>query len=88
MRIKKLLFSYLAQPKHLIRNIKLRILKSKSDLNVVFVVGAPRSGTTLIRASISSHSKCHTVQTETALFTWNNCIKNGLILSKILTLTF
>lgn len=71
-RVSSLLSSYLKQPQYWLRNLTLRFLRTKSDLKVVFIVGAPRSGTTLLHALVSSHSQCYTVQCETGLFTWQN----------------
>ena len=71
-RLKSLFKSYIRQPQYWCRNLSLRLLRTQSDLNVVFVVGAPRSGTTLLHTLIAAHSNFYTVPYETALFTWQN----------------
>lgn len=71
-RLKSLAGSYLWQPQYWGKNISLRLLRTRSDLKAVFIVGAPRSGTTLLHALVSAHSACYTVQCETGLFTWQN----------------
>ena len=71
-RLKKLLSSYIKQPQYWYKNISLRHLRTRSDLKVLFIVGAPRSGTTLLHTLISAHEFCYTVPCETGLFTWQN----------------
>jgi hypothetical protein len=71
-RLNSLIKSYSRQPQYWLRNIRLRLLRKQSDLKVVFVVGAPRSGTTLLHTLIAAHSNFYTVPYETALFTWQN----------------
>ena len=71
-RLKSLASSYIRQPQYWLKNVTLRWLRTRSDLKVLFVVGAPRSGTTLLHTLISSHDSCYTVPCETGLFTWQN----------------
>jgi hypothetical protein len=71
-RLKSLFKSYVSQPQYWCQNLSLRWLRTESDLKAVFVVGAPRSGTTLLHTLIAAHSHFYTVPYETALFTWQN----------------
>lgn len=66
---------YGLKPQVWLRNWNWRKGNPKSDLNVVFVVGCSRSGTTLIQKVIESHSKCFSYQGETAMFTLQNIFR-------------
>lgn len=66
---------YGLKPQVWLRNWKWRTRNTTSDLNVVFVVGCSRSGTTLIQKVIESHSKCFAYQGETAMFTKQNIFR-------------
>lgn len=54
------------------KNIGWRFPATVSDMNVVFVVGAPRSGTTLMQCLLSVHSRLFSIQSETGMFTRQN----------------
>lgn len=71
-RLKSLLKSYASQPQYWYKNFTLRRLRAHSDLNILFIVGAPRSGTTLLHSLVATHTDFFTVPYETALFTWQN----------------
>jgi hypothetical protein len=60
-------------PKHIYLNPFFRICHTKSSERHVFVVGAPRSGTTLIANVISNHSKFCSLSAETDIFGWKSC---------------
>lgn len=53
----------------LARNLKWWLTPASSDLELVFVVGAPRSGTTLVQRVICSHPGFHSTPGESGLFT-------------------
>lgn len=57
------------------RNWRWRARKSISDLKVVFIVGCPRSGTTLTQKTIESHSHCFAYQGESGMFTNQNIFR-------------
>jgi hypothetical protein len=70
--IKLILASYLKQPEYLVKNIKWRFPKKHSKLSIVFVIGAPRSGTTLLQNILASHSKYFSIKSETGFFLYHN----------------
>lgn len=71
-RLRSLIGSYMKQPEYWLRNVSLRCLRTQTELKTVFIVGAPRSGTTLLHTLVSAHDSCYTVPYETGLFTWQN----------------
>lgn len=54
------------------RNLVWRRRKDVSEVPIVFVVGAPRSGTTLLQKVIEAHSQCFAHDGETAMFNLQN----------------
>jgi len=73
--IKLVYREYLLHPKTIFRNIKWRLfIKTISSGRYVFIIGAPRSGTTLLHSVISVHKECSTVQGETQFATGKNLL--------------
>jgi hypothetical protein len=66
------LSSHLRTPHLILRNIKWRMPRTISDQQVVFVVGAPRSGTTLLQRVLASHSALFSIEGETGIFSARN----------------
>jgi hypothetical protein len=64
--------SYLEDPVHWPLNISWRIPRTISELDIVFVIGAPLSGTTLLQRILASHSLFFSIEGETGLFSYQN----------------
>ena len=62
----RLAMTYLKSPSEILRNVRWRLNCSVSQEPVVFVVGAPRSGTTLLQRMLSLHDQLFSIQGETA----------------------
>ena len=71
-KLNPILIPYIKQPSTWIKNIKWRMPATVSDLDVVFVMGCPRSGTTLIQKVIEGHDNYFSIQGETGLFSYQN----------------
>lgn len=56
----------------LTKNVTWRFPSTISDSEPIFIVGSPRSGTTLLQRIISNHSRLFSIQAETGLFTYQN----------------
>jgi hypothetical protein len=63
--------SYAREP-HLARNLAWRVPRTVGASKVVFVVGAPRSGTTLLQSVLAAHSRLFSIPGETGLFSRQN----------------
>lgn len=70
-RIVKLLSSYKDRT-NIVKNIAWRIFPKSSDLDIVFVFGAPRSETTLMHRILSCHSGFFSIDQETGFFSKSN----------------
>ena len=64
--------SYLRNPNHIAKNVIWRWRSGVSSKRHVFVIGAPRSGTTLLQTLIAGHSRYCTWEGETTMFTWRD----------------
>ena len=76
MFINRALENYLDSPQRILKNILLRRVKHQSKKSHVFILGAPRSGTTLLQTLVSSHPNFHGIDQETALLTHQNVFKS------------
>ncbi len=68
MRILTLAAPFLRHPSHILKNVTWRRPRSVSQLRHVFVVGAPRSGTTLVRSVLAVHDNLGAIDVETGFF--------------------
>ena len=68
----RVLGDYLRDPQHWLRNLTWRFPGAICDRRMVFVVGAPRSGTTLLQRVLAVHSGFFTIPEETGLFSHQN----------------
>jgi hypothetical protein len=62
------LMHYVSKPNHIVGNLILWRNAKISDRDVVFVVGAPRSGTTLVQTIVASHPLFVSIEGETDFF--------------------
>ena len=71
-KIKVLAKSYLKDPNHWVQNIIWRFPKTVSEEKIIFVLGAPRSGTTLLQNILAGNSKLCSIDAETGMFSMQN----------------
>lgn len=60
-------------PKFIYLNPFFRLCPKRSDEDHIFVVGAPRSGTTLVSNVIANNSAVCSLGSETNIFSWHTC---------------
>ncbi|MEP4891146.1 MAG: sulfotransferase [Aliiglaciecola sp.] len=72
MSLKQLAFSYLKNPHSIIKNIRYRMFNTPSHEKHIFVIGAPRSGTTLIQSILSSNELITSFDEETGFFMYRD----------------
>ena len=70
-RFLSILRSYTREP-HLARNLTWRMPRTIGRSRIVFVVGSPRSGTTLLQSVLATHSELFSIPGETGLFSNQN----------------
>lgn len=63
---------FASHPNQLVRNVVWRLPRTRSDQNHIFVVGAPRSGTTLMKLILSVHPNLKGPGYETGIFMYKN----------------
>lgn len=71
-RVLNVLRSYARNPAHVPRNLSWRLPRTTSASGAVFVVGAPRSGTSLVQSVLAAHSELFSIPGETGLFSLQN----------------
>jgi protein-tyrosine sulfotransferase len=87
MPVSYVIQSFLANPKKIFKNLRWRFPTSISSERHVFVVGAPRSGTTLVQSILSVHPQLIGLDEETGFFTFRDlfCLNlSGLDSHKII----
>lgn len=67
-----ILREHMKTPRYLIKNVTWRFPSTISDVEVIFVMGTPRSGTTLLQKILEAHSGLYSIQAETAIFSLRN----------------
>ncbi|MEM7725293.1 MAG: sulfotransferase [Cyanobacteria bacterium P01_A01_bin.45] len=60
------------KPSHLINNIIWRFPQNVSTKEHIFIIGAPRSGTTLLESILSVHPNFTSIEIETGIFTFRD----------------
>ncbi len=68
----QLIKSYLRHPEHWVKNIKWRFPSTISEKEIIFVVGSPRSGTTLLQRILTVHGELFSIEKETGIFSYQN----------------
>lgn len=71
-RVLNVLRSYARTPAHVPKNLAWRLPRTTSASTTVFVVGAPRSGTSLVQSVLAAHSGLFSIPGETGLFSLQN----------------
>lgn len=64
--------TYINNPGHWIKNIIWRFPRTRSSQRIVFVVGAPRSGTTLLQRILAIHDHFFSIEKESSFFALSN----------------
>lgn len=72
MPLSDALLSFLTDPKSIFKNITWRLPKNRSSEEHIFIVGAPRSGTTLLQSVIRAHPNITGIEGETGFFMWRD----------------
>ena len=72
MTVPQTIQQFLKHPDHLLKNIIWRFPKSQSEQRHIFVIGAPRSGTTLVKLLLGAHPDLTGPGYETALFMYKD----------------
>lgn len=68
--------SYLSNPGYIIKNYNYRKDPTPSKGEYIFVIGAPRSGTTLLQSVLSANEKITSFDEETGFFMYRDLFKN------------
>jgi LPS sulfotransferase NodH len=72
MGLKQVINSYITHPKDIYRNFYFRIGPVPSSKKHIFILGAPRSGTTLLQSILSVHSEVSSFDNETGFFMYRD----------------
>ena len=71
-RFLSILRTYARTPSHLPRNLAWRVPRTTSESRTIFVLGSPRSGTSLVQSVLAAHSRLFSIPGETGLFSYQN----------------
>jgi hypothetical protein len=67
-----ILRTYARTPSHVPRNVAWRLSRTTSTSKTIFVLGSPRSGTSLVQSVLAAHSGLFSIPGETGLFSHQN----------------
>jgi hypothetical protein len=67
-----MLRTYARAPSHVPRNVAWRLPRTASASKTIFVLGSPRSGTSLVQNILAAHSALFSIPGETGLFSYQN----------------
>jgi hypothetical protein len=76
LSVKQVVTSYLSNPKMIPSNIMYRMVNKPSSAKHIFVIGAPRSGTTLIQSVLSFNQQITSFDEETGFFMYRDLFSN------------
>ena len=68
MGLKRIINSFFSKPTNFYKNFSYRTSITPSNEEIIFVIGAPRSGTTLIQSILCAHTKITGFSEETGFF--------------------
>jgi hypothetical protein len=71
-RLLSILRTYARTPSDVPRNLAWRFPRTTSASKTIFVLGSPRSGTTLVQSVLAAHSRLFSIPGETGLFSYQN----------------
>lgn len=72
LRLLSILQTYAGTPSHVPRNVAWRFSRTVSASRTIFVIGSPRSGTSLVQSVLATHSRLFSIPGETGLFSYQN----------------
>lgn len=71
-RLLSILRTYARTPSHVPRNVAWRLSRATGTSRTIFVLGSPRSGTSLVQSVLAAHSELFSIPGETGLFSYQN----------------
>lgn len=74
MTVPQIINQFWQNPDHIIPNIRMRFPKAQSDHKNIFIVGAPRSGTTLLKLILGVHPNLTGIGYETGFFMYKDLL--------------
>lgn len=74
MTLARIIHQFQKNPDHILPNIMMRFPKAKSSQKHIFVLGAPRSGTTLLKLILGVHPNLTGVGYETGFFMYKDLL--------------
>ena len=79
MTLTRIINQFRKNPSHIVPNIIMRFPKAKSSQKHIFVIGAPRSGTTLMKLILAVHPNLTGIGYETGFFMYKDLLNFNLL---------